>query len=235
MSTHISAKEGEIAQTVLMPGDPLRAKYIAETFLSDVNMYNNVRGMHGYTGYYQGKRVSVQGSGMGMPSFSIYANELIRFYNVKNIIRVGSCGAMQEHLKIRDIILAQAACSTSNLNNRRFNGMNYSPIADFDLLQSAYNKALEMGCKVHVGNIISEDSFYDDYDNFRNSVFKDYGVLAVEMEAAELYTLAAKWGIKALCILTVSDHLITAEETSADERERTFDQMIQIILESCLD
>ena len=232
MSTHINAKLGDIADIVLLPGDPMRAKYIAENFLENAQCYNTVRGMLGFTGTYNGKRVSVQGTGMGMPSLSIYVNELLRFYDVNTLVRVGSCGAMLPHVKIRDIILAQAACSTSNMNNRRFADTTFAPIANFDLLFKAYRNGTDKGYPMHVGNILSEDSFYDDANSNRNKVFADYGVLAVEMEAAELYTLAAKYGAKALCVLTVSDSLVTSEETTADEREKTFNEMITLVLDT---
>lgn len=232
MSTHINAKIGDIADIVLLPGDPLRAKYIADTFLENTVCYNQVRGMFGFTGTYKGVRVSVQGTGMGMPSLSIYVNELLRFYDVKKLIRVGSCGAMQPQVKIRDVILAQAASTTSNMNNRRFGTCNYAAISDFDLLHSTYMTAKEQNMPVHVGNILSEDSFYDDYNFARNQKFMDYNILAVEMEAAELYTLAAKYKAQALCVLTVSDSLITAEETTAEEREKTFNDMITLVLDT---
>lgn len=232
MSTHIGAKLGDIADVVLLPGDPMRAKYIAETFLENPVCYNTVRGMLGYTGTYKGKRVSVQGTGMGMPSLSIYVNELLRFYGVKQVIRVGSCGAMVPHVKIRDVILAQAASTTSNMNRRRFPGVNFAPIADFNLLNRTYQMACEKGLSVHVGNILSEDSFYEDYDENRNARFADYGILAVEMESGELYTLAAKFNAQALCVLTVSDSLVTHEATSSEERERTFNDMITLVLDT---
>lgn len=232
MSTHINANLGDIAEIVLLPGDPLRAKYIAETFLENPVCYNQVRGMYGFTGTYKGVRVSVQGTGMGMPSLSIYVNELLRFYGVKTLIRVGSCGAMQENVKIRDVILAQAATNTTNMNNRRFPGINFAPISDFELLHNTYMTALENGIKVHVGNILSEDSFYEDYNSNRNARLVDYNILAVEMEAAELYTLAAKHQAKALCVLTVSDSLVTQEETTAEEREKTFGEMIKLVLDT---
>ncbi|GAB6109162.1 purine-nucleoside phosphorylase [Fusibacter bizertensis] len=232
MSTHINAKLGDIADIVLLPGDPLRAKYIAETFLENVVCYNEVRGMYGFTGTYNGVRVSIQGTGMGMPSLSIYVNELLRFYDVKKLVRVGSCGAMKPHVKIRDIILAQGASTTSNMNNRRFGSVNFAAIADFQLLHETYLTAKNSGLKVHVGNILSEDSFYDDDNSNRNAKLVDYNILAVEMEAAELYTLAAKYDASALCVLTVSDSLVTQEETSADERERTFGEMIRLVLDT---
>ncbi|MBS7528233.1 purine-nucleoside phosphorylase [Fusibacter paucivorans] len=232
MSTHINAKLGDIADIVLLPGDPMRAKYIAETFLEKPQCYNTVRGMFGYTGTYNGVRISVQGTGMGMPSLSIYVNELLRFYDVKTLIRVGSCGAMQPEVKIRDIILAQAACTTSNMNNRRFPNTSFAPIATFDLLYRTYQEGTAKGYPIHVGNILSEDSFYDDANSNRNQQFIDYGILAVEMEAAELYTLAAKYHADALCVLTVSDSLVTSEETSAEEREKTFNEMITLVLDT---
>lgn len=232
MSTHINAKLGDIADIVLLPGDPLRAKYIAETFLENVVCYNEVRGMYGFTGTYNGVRVSIQGTGMGMPSLSIYVNELLRFYDVKKLVRVGSCGAMKPHVKIRDIILAQGASTTSNMNNRRFGSVNFAAIADFELLHETYMTAKNNGLKVHVGNILSEDSFYDDDNSNRNAKLVDYNILAVEMEAAELYTLAAKYDASALCVLTVSDSLVTQEETTADERERTFGEMIKLVLDT---
>lgn len=232
MSTHINAKLGDIADIVLLPGDPLRAKYIAETFLENPVCYNQVRGMYGFTGTYKGVRVSVQGTGMGMPSLSIYVNELLRFYDVKKLIRVGSCGAMKPEVKIRDIVLAQGASTSTNMNNRRFGHVNFAPLANFELLHNTYMTALENGMNVHVGNILSEDSFYDDYNSNRNEKLVDYNILAVEMEAAELYTLAAKYDAKALCVLTVSDSLVTHEETSAEEREKTFGEMITLVLDT---
>jgi purine-nucleoside phosphorylase len=226
LSTHINAKLGDIADIVLLPGDPMRAKYIAETFLEKPQCYNTVRGMFGYTGTYNGVRISVQGTGMGMPSLSIYVNELLRFYDVKTLIRVGSCGAMQPQVKIRDIILAQAACTTSNMINRRFPNVTFAPIATFDLLYRTYQQGVAKGYPIHVGNILS------DANSNRNQAFVDYGILAVEMEAAELYTLAAKYHAEALCVLTVSDSLITSEETTAEEREKTFNEMITLVLET---
>jgi purine-nucleoside phosphorylase len=233
MSTHLGAKLGDIAEIVLLPGDPLRAKYIADTFLDHAVCYTQVRGMLGYTGLYKGTRVSVQGTGMGMPSLSIYVNELVRFYDVKKMIRVGSCGAMQSHIKIRDIILAQGASTTSNMNKRRFGESTFSAISDFDLLHNTYLTAKEKKMRVHVGNVLSEDSFYDDYNDMtKNKKFADYKILAVEMEAAELYTLASKYNVQALCVLTVSGSLITKEETTAEEREKTFDDMITLVLDT---
>jgi purine-nucleoside phosphorylase len=230
MSIHIGAKSGEVAETVLLPGDPMRAKFIAERYLEETICYNQVRGMYGYTGNYKGKRVSVQGSGMGMPSLSIYANELICSYGVKNLIRVGSCGSMQPDIKIRDIILAMSASTNSNINNLRFQGMDYAPTASFDLLQKAYTVACEKGIEIRAGNILSSDTFYNE-DPEIWKLWAKFGVLAVEMETAELYTLAAKFKVNALSILTVSDSLVSREETTAAEREKTFTEMMEIALE----
>ena len=231
MSVHIEAKEGQIAETVLLPGDPLRAKYIADTFLTDVEQYNRVRNMFGYTGTYKGQRVSVQGTGMGIPSMMIYAEELITGYNVKNLIRVGTAGGMQKDVKVRDVILAQGATTDSAVVMNTFNGqVQFAPIADFELLKTAYDSALEQGMKVKVGNILSADRFYN--EELDKKKLADYGVLATEMEAAGLYTLAAKYNRRALAILTISDHLITGEETTSDERETTFNDMMIVALET---
>ncbi|AEB29754.1 purine nucleoside phosphorylase [Carnobacterium sp. 17-4] len=233
MSVHIEAKEGQIAETVLLPGDPLRAKYIAETFLTDVEQYNRVRNMFGYTGTYKGHRVSVQGTGMGIPSMMIYAEELITGYNVKNLIRVGTAGGMQKDVKVRDVILAQGATTDSAVVKNTFNDqVQFAPIADFDLLRTAYEIAVEQGMDVKVGNILSADRFYN--EELDKKKLADYGVLATEMEAAGLYTLAAKHNRRALAILTISDHLITGEETSSDERETTFNDMMIVALETAL-
>jgi len=229
MSIHIGAAKGDIADTVLLPGDPLRAKMIAETFLENPVCYNEVRGMLGYTGTYQGKPVSVQGTGMGIPSISIYVNELINEYGVKNLIRVGTCGALQEKVGVRDVVLAMGACTDSNVNNLRFKGMNYAPTASFELLTKAAKAAEVKNITPHVGNIMTSDTFYQD-DSESWKLWAHYNVLAVEMETAELYTLAAKHGVKALAVLTVSDHIVTQEITSAEERQNTFKQMIEIAL-----
>lgn len=232
MSIHIGAKKGEIAETVLLPGDPLRAKFIADTFLTDVKLYNEVRGMYGFTGYYKGKRISVQGTGMGAPSISIYVNELIQEYDVQKLMRVGTCGALQNDIELKDVILGMAASTDSSLNKIRFDGMDYAPIADFSLLYEAYQYALKAGKKVKVGNILTSDIFYqDDYiaDPFKK--WKDFGILAVEMESAALYTLATKFKRKALTILTVSDHIIKGEFCSAEERQTAFTDMMEIALE----
>lgn len=232
MSIHIGAKVGDIADTVLLPGDPLRAKYIAETFLDNAVLYNSVRGMYGYTGFYKGKRISVQGTGMGVPSISIYVNELIQEYDVKKLMRVGTCGALQPNIELKDLILGMAASTDSSLNKIRFDGMDYAPIADFNLLLKAYDYAIKAGKKVQVGNILTSDIFYnDDYlaDPFKK--WKDFGILAVEMESAALYTLATKFKRQALTILTVSDHILTGDKCSAEERQTAFTEMMEIALE----
>ncbi len=230
MSIHINAEAGAIASTVLMPGDPLRAKFIAETFLENAVCYNEVRGMYGYTGFYKGKRISVQASGMGIPSISIYAHELINSYGVKNIIRVGTCGSLREDVKIKDVIIAMAASHDSNINLQRFEGMTYAPTASFELLNKAYLAAQKLGIEVKVGNIFTTDTFYHDvFEDWKR--WANFGVLAVEMETAGLYTLAGKYGVNALTIMTVSDHLVTGEATSAAERQTTFTEMMKIALE----
>ena len=232
MSTHINAPEGAIAQSILLPGDPLRAKFIAETFLENPVCYNEVRGMFGYTGTYKGKKVSVQGTGMGQPSLSIYVNELFQFYGVQTAIRVGTCGAINNNIKVRDTILASSACTDSAIITQRFGNLHYAPSANFDLLYTAYNKAKENNINVAVGSVASSDLFYDDNSNWKK--WAEYGVLGVEMEAAELYTLAAKYNRKALAILTVSDHILTGEQTSSEERQVTFKDMIRIALETAI-
>ncbi|KOA20440.1 purine nucleoside phosphorylase DeoD-type [Clostridium homopropionicum DSM 5847] len=230
MSVHIGAKAGEIAETVLLPGDPLRAKFIAETFLENVICYNEVRGMYGFTGTYKEKRVSVQGTGMGTPSISIYANELIESYGAKKLIRVGTCGSIQESVKVRDVILAMGSCTNSGINKMRFKGMDFSAIASFELLNKAYNVAKEKGITAKVGNVLTSDLFYnDDPDAWK--LWAKYGVLAIEMEATALYTLGSKYGIDTLAILTVSDNIVTGEETTSEERQSTFTSMIEIALE----
>ncbi len=226
---HIMANKGDIAETVLLPGDPLRAKFIAENFLEDAVQYNNVRGMLGFTGTYKGKRVSVQGTGMGVPSISIYVNELITEYGAKQLIRIGSCGAIQDDIELRDIILAMSACSTSSANNRRFPSMNYAPTADFELLNRAYNNAKAMGKDVKVGSILTSDLFYGD-DATDLKKLSQYGVLAVEMESSELFAVAASHGVKALSIVTVSDHIFKGEQTTPEERQLTFTDMMEIAL-----
>ena len=230
MSTHINASEGAIAETVLLPGDPLRARFIAENFLDNAKCYNEVRGMYGFTGTYHGKRVSVQGTGMGQPSLSIYVNELFQFYNVQKAIRIGTCGSIQKSLNVRDTVLVNAACSDSSLVLQRFGSLHFAPAADFGLLESAYQNAKKLGIDVKVGECASSDLFYDENNNWK--IWAKFGVLGIEMEAAELYTLAAKFERKALAILTVSDNIITGEETTSTEREKTFTNMIHIALET---
>lgn len=231
MSTHIGAKKEDIAETVLLPGDPLRAKWIAETFLEDVVCYNEVRGMYGYTGTYKGKKVSVQGTGMGVPSISIYVNELIRDYGVKNLIRVGTAGSYREDVKVRDVILAMSSSTTSGINRLRFKGADYAPTASFELLMKAYKAAEEKGIKVKGGNVLTADEFYgDNFEDYKK--WAEFGVLCVEMETAGLYTIASKFGVNALTILTISDSLVTGEATTSEERQTTLKEMIEVALET---
>jgi purine-nucleoside phosphorylase len=231
MSIHINAQEGQIAESILLPGDPLRAKFIAENFLQDVICYNEVRGMYGFTGTYKGKRVSVQGTGMGIPSISIYASELIQSYGVKNLIRVGTCGGYQESVKVRDLVIAMSASTDSNINKIRFNGRDFAPTASFKLLKKAYDFAVEKGFDPKVGNVFSSDTFYGDTSD-EWKIWAKFGCLGVEMEAAALYTLAAKHNVDALALLTVSDHFIYDEITSAEERQTTFTNMIEVALDT---
>ena len=230
MSTHIGAQPGQIAPTVLLPGDPLRARWIARTFLEDAQCYTEVRGMLGYTGTWHGHPVSVQGSGMGQPSMSIYVNELFREYDVQRIIRVGSCGAVTEQVAIRDVVIASGACTDSSLNRLRFHGLDYAPVADFGLLRAAVDAAeARDDVTSHVGLIFSGDTFYNPREELMAPMVA-HGVLALEMEASALYTLAAAYGRKALAICTVSDHIVTGEETTSAEREQTFGAMVDIAL-----
>lgn len=232
MSIHINAKQGDIAEIVLLPGDPLRAKYIAENFLENAVCYNEVRNMFGYTGTYKGHRISVQGTGMGVPSISIYITELMQDYGVKKLIRVGTCGALQKDVKVRDVILAQSASTDSKMNEIIFNGIDYAPTANFDLLLKAYQAGQKAGLQLKVGNVYTADMFYSDehqYDKLAR-----YGVLAVEMETAALYTLASKFDRQALSVLTVSDHILTGEQTTAEERQTTFHDMIHVALEAAI-
>lgn len=231
MTVHIGAKAGEIAETVLMPGDPYRAKWAAETYLKDVTLVNEVRGMLGFTGTWNGHRVSIQGSGMGMPSLSIYANELIKDYDVKTLIRVGSCGGMQPQVGIRDVILAMSTTSLNTPSSGIFKELNFAPCADYDLLAAAHTVAKNKGVTTHVGGIYSSDVFYDERPDLTDQMTR-HGILGVEMEAAELYTLAARYDRRALAILTVSDHLQTGEALPSDQRERSFGDMIEIALEA---
>lgn len=230
MSLHINAKKGDIAETILLPGDPLRAKWIAETFLKDVVCYNDVRGMLGFTGTYNGKKVSVQGTGMGVPSTLIYAHELITEYGVKNLIRVGSAGSYQKEVKIRDIVVAMAASTNSGLNSIRFNGADYAATASFNLFKKAIEAANKKNIPLKAGNVLSSDEFYaDEFESYKK--WANFGVLCVEMETNGLYTVAAKHNVNALSILTISDSLVTGETTTSTEREQTFKEMIQIALE----
>mgnify|MGYP001031711590 FL=1 len=230
MSIHIGAKKGDIAETILLPGDPLRAKWIAETFFENPVCFNKVRGMLGYTGIYQGKRVSVMGTGMGVPSISIYAHELITLFGVKNLIRVGSSGSYQKNIKIRDVVLAMAASSNSGVNELRFGGADYAPTADFELFIKAVEAAKAKNIAIKAGNVFTSDEFYaDDFESYKK--WSKFGVLCVEMETAGLYTVAAKHNAKALTILTISDSIVTGETTTSEERETTFKDMIEIALE----
>ncbi len=235
MSTHIGARPDQIAPYVLIPGDPLRAKWIAETFLEDAECYSQVRGMLGFTGTYRGERISVQGSGMGLPSFSIYANELFDEYGVTTLVRVGSCGALTEDLGLRDIVIASGACTDSAMNRIRFEGLDYAPVADFGLLRAAYDAAVarSLPVKTHVGLLFSSDSFYNPRPELTARMV-EYGALAVEMEASALYTLAAKFKARALAICTVSDHIVTGEQTTSQDREQTFTDMVEVALEAVL-
>ena len=235
MSTHIGAEPGQIAPHVLLPGDPLRARWIAETFLEDATCYSEVRGMYGYTGTYRGERVSVQGSGMGLPSLSIYVTELFAEYDVRSIVRVGSCGALTEDLALRDLVIASGACTDSAMNRIRFEGLDYAPVADFDLLRAAHDAytARDLQVAAKVGLIFSGDTFYSPRPELTRRM-ADYGVLAVEMEASALYTLAAEFGRRALAVCTVSDHIVTGEQTTAQERQETFTDMVGIALDAML-
>jgi len=231
MSTHIQAKKEEIAESILLPGDPLRAKWIAETFLEDAVCYNKVRGMLGFTGTHNGKRVSVQGTGMGIPSTLIYCHELITNYGVKNLIRVGSAGSYQKNVNLRDIVIAMSASSTSGINNSRFVNSDFAPTANFELFMKAALYARENSIPIKAGNVLSSDEFYeDDPDAYKK--WAEFGVLCVEMEAAGLYTIAAKHNVNALAILTISDSLVTGEHLSSVDREKSFKDMIAIALGS---
>lgn len=229
MTVHIGAKPGDIAPTVLMPGDPYRARWAAQTFLDNPVLVNEVRGMLGYTGTWRGNPVTIHGSGMGMPSFSIYANELIRDYGAKTIIRVGSAGGMQPEVKIRDVVLAMTASTLSSPSKGFFRELNFAPCADYGLLSAAHRVAQGKGIGVHVGGIYSSDVFYDERDDL-NAVLRRHGVLCVEMETAELYHLCARHGVRGLGVLTISDHLLTHEALPSADRERSFGDMIEIAL-----
>ncbi|MGB8811772.1 MAG: purine-nucleoside phosphorylase [Paracoccaceae bacterium] len=229
MTFHIGAKPGDIAETVLLPGDPYRARWAAQTFLKDAVLVNEVRGMLGYTGTWKGHRVTIHGTGMGMPSLSIYVNELIRDYGAQTLIRIGSAGAMQERVKVRDVVLAMSACTLSTPSRGIFKELNFAPTADFGLLKAAWEAAQTLGVSTHSGPIYSSDVFYDERPDLQEQMQR-HGVLCVEMEAAELYTLAARYGRRALAVLTISDHLLTHEALPADQRERSFGDMIEIAL-----
>lgn len=230
MSTHIGAQPGQIAPTVLLPGDPLRAQWIAETYLQDATCYSRVRGMLGFTGTYQGHPISVQGSGMGQPSMAIYVNELCADYDVQQIIRVGSCGGLTDQVSLRDLIIATGACTDSGMNRQRFGGLDYAPVADYQLLRAADDAArARSGVTAHLGLLFSGDSFYNPRPEVLEP-FVRHGVLGIEMEASALYTLAASYRRRALAICTVSDHVVTGEETTAQEREQGFGAMVEIAL-----
>ena len=231
MTIHIGAAPGQIAPTVLMPGDPYRARWAAETFLQGATLVNEVRGMLGYTGTWNGHPVTIQGSGMGMPSLSIYANELIRDYGAKTLIRIGSCGGMQPQVKLRDIILAMTSSTLSTPSRGIFRELAFAPCADFGLLAAAHAAAAKRPVTTHVGGIYSSDVFYDERPDLNEQMMR-HGILGVEMEAAELYTLAARHGARALAVLTVSDHLVTHEALPSADRERTFGDMVEIALEA---
>ena len=231
MTVHIGAKPGDIAPTVLMPGDPYRAKWAAETFLEGAKLINEVRGMLGFTGTWRGNPVTIQGSGMGMPSLSIYANELIRDYDAQTLIRIGSCGGMQSHVDVRDVIIAMSATTITSPSSGIFRELNFAPTADWSLLRAAVQAAEAKGSKVHVGGIYSSDVFYAERPDLDEQMVR-HGILGVEMEAAELYTLAARHKRRALAVLTVSDHLQTGEALPSEDRERTFGEMVEIALEA---
>ncbi len=228
---HINAADGAFAETVLFPGDPLRAKYIAETFLENVEQVTDVRNMLGFTGTYKGTRVSVMGSGMGIPSCSIYATELIKDYGVKNLIRVGTCGAVSLDVKVRDVIIGMGACTDSQANRLRFKQQDFAAIADYGLMKAVIDSADKRGTKTQVGNVFSADLFYTPLPEMFDTMEK-MGILGVEMEAAGLYGVAHELGAKALCIVTVSDHIRTGEATSSDERQTTFNDMIEMTLDA---
>ncbi|MCL2277745.1 MAG: purine-nucleoside phosphorylase [Treponema sp.] len=233
MSIHIAAKNGEIAESILLPGDPLRAKFVAENFLENPIQYTSVRNIFGYTGTFKGKKVSVQGTGMGIPSISIYANELFREYGVKRAIRIGTAGSLNKNVHIRDLVLAMSACTDSGANTVRFNGRSYAPTASFSLLKTAFDSAVAKGWEPKVGPVVSSDMFYTE-DPEEWKLWAKFGCLALEMECAELYTLAAKYDREALCILTVSDSMVTGEATSAEERQTTFTRMMEVALETAI-
>ena len=233
MSVHIAAKDGEIADAVLLPGDPLRAKFIAENYLENARQYNEIRGMLGFTGTYKGKPVSVQGTGMGVPSISIYVNELFREYGVRRAIRIGTAGSIQENIKVRDLVIAMTACTDSGANKIRFGGRDFAPSATFSLVKKAWEIAESRGWHASVGPVLTSDMFYTENPE-EWKLWAKFGVLALEMESSELYTLAAKYGRECLCLLTISDHMINKEVTSAEERQTTFTRMMEIALETAI-
>ncbi|MEM9652419.1 MAG: purine-nucleoside phosphorylase [Actinomycetota bacterium] len=232
---HLEAADGEYAETVLMPGDPLRAKFIADTYLTDVRQVNQVRGMYGFTGQYNGSPVSVQGSGMGVPSMQIYATELINEYGVKNIIRVGSCGAIQDDINLGDVVIALAAGTDSNINRARLGGRDFPAVADFGLLRSVVNLTDERGLRAQVGSVFTSDFFYEPEGLDTFALLERYGFLAVEMEAAGLYGVAAEHGAAALTVATVSDQIKRGEHMSPEDRQTSFDDMIRLVLDSVTD
>ena len=236
---HIEAKQGDFADTVLMPGDPLRSKFIAEHFLEDAVLVNNVRGVQGYTGYYKGKRVSVMASGMGQPAIGIYSYELFNAYGVKNIMRIGSAGSINPDIHVRDIVIAQGACTDSNFMHQYHIDGTYAPIASYEMMRTAVECCEELGATYHVGNVLSTDNFYNDDDGLPEALktvpmWQKMGVMACEMEAAGLYATAARWGKNALCICTISDHMLTGEELPAEERQTSFREMMQVALETAI-
>lgn len=234
MSTpHIKANIGEIAEGILLPGDPLRAKYIAETFFEEPVLFNDVRGILGYTGTYKGKRVSAMGTGMGIPSISIYATELVRFYGVKNLIRVGTCGSFKEEIGLKDIVLGMGCCTDSGFLRHIFPG-DFAPIADFDLLNTAYEKATEHGKKVYVGLLKSSDMFYGD-TMFGSENWIKYGAIGVEMEGAALYTIAAKYKARALSMCSVSDSRFIKVKLTSEEREKSLNDSIKLALDTIIE
>lgn len=234
MTVHIGANPGDIAQTVLLPGDPYRAKWAAENFLKDARLVNEVRGMLGFTGTYKGNPVTIQGSGMGMPSLSIYVNELIKDYDAQTLIRIGSCGGMQKSVAVRDVILAMSTTTVATPSSTIFKELNFAPTADYGLLRAAADAAAAKGTTTHVGGIYSSDTFYDERPDLNEQMVR-HGILGVEMEAAELYSIAARYGRRALAVLTVSDHLLTGEALPSDQRETSFGDMVEIALAAAFD
>lgn len=231
MTFHIGAKSGDIAETVLLPGDPYRARWAAQKYLENPVLVNEVRGMLGYTGTWRGHRVTIHGSGMGMPSLSIYAKELMKDYGAQTLIRIGSAGALQHHVHVRDVVLAQTASTYGSPSRSIFRDLNFAPCADFGLLTAAHTAALKIGVPVHVGGIYSSDTFYDERDDLSQQLQR-HGTLCVEMEAAELYMLAARHNRRALAVLTISDHILTQEALPADQRETSFGAMVEVALQA---